>query len=399
MSEVEAAAAECDGEYIHIVVRQSSAAEIVVPIPSFCKPLAASTRPYGGGEAGLLASYYDPEKHVWVVRQLPLHESWPHRRPPLLIVRVVTLVDPTNLYEVRVTLTSVLDGIENDALYALQRRSQLYGLLAEEHLKDKSGAFLQTAGEQGLLPHLSEAVTLAAPLEVMEGYVLTGGGFLSDFPVLREGPALPRCMDAVYDDVLAGEMFCGPPKPPVATRAEDAQSEGAVGPSAAQEYTAWAVTAAANAGLVCLSLGLRRRSPQEWAHENALRDGSALGEMKSTPLRTNVAAAQPEQTDLSFSGSNAIEAVAPLDDPTGLVASWSSGNAGAPLPTPAGSSVSAPRPLLEMLILRGEIKVKLARKEGEEWRISLPPPHGSFSFAMGANRELMTVTRRTFYCE
>ncbi|KPA84746.1 hypothetical protein ABB37_01240 [Leptomonas pyrrhocoris] len=390
-------------QHFHVVIRESQAVEVVVPLPFFCKPLAASIRPYGGGEAGLLASYYDPEQHAWVVRQLPLHESWPHHPPPLLVVRVVTLVDPTNLYELRVALASVLDGIANDDLYALQRRSQLYGLFVEEHLADKSGATLQAAAVQGQLPHLSEAVSLAAPLEVMEGFVLTGGGFLSDFPVLREGPALPRCMDTVYDDVLAGDAFCGPPMPPAATGFDREAKEDVAGAGAAQEYTAWSVTAAANAGLACFSLGLRRRSPLEWARENEWRDGPALRDMQISPLMIGEAttAWSGRGGGGSFIGSNIIEEGELLHDPTGLVASRDSSVAGAlPRSTIAGgSSVGAPRPLLETLTLRGEVEVKLSRKEGEEWHISLPPPHGTFSFAMGPNRELMTVARRNFYCE
>jgi hypothetical protein len=389
---------ENTSDHFHIVTRQSQATEVVVPLPSFCKPLAASVRPYGGGEAGLLASYYDPEQHAWVVRQLPLHEAWPHRPPPMLVVRVVTLVDPTNLYELRVTLASVLDNVDNDVLYALQRRSQLYGLLAEEHLADKSGVTLQHASLQGQLPHLSEAVSLAAPLEVMEGYVLTGGGFLSDFPVLREGPALPRSMDAVYDDLLSGDAFCGPPLP-----AQTTGGESAVGAGVGQEYTAWSVTAAANAGLACFSLGLRRRSPLEWSRGRELQGGSALRDVQSNSLLTNEASAWSGWMNGPLPGASAIEGgmARLVPDPAGLVASRSSsdGGGGALLRTTTPSSAGLPRPLLEMLTLRGEIEVRLARKEGEEWRISLPPPHGSFTFAMGSNRELMTVARTSFYCE
>ena len=404
---------EDDNEGFHVVTRQSQASEIVVPLPSFCKPLAVSVRPYGGGEAGLLASYYDPEQHAWVVRQLPLHEAWPHRPPPLLVVRVVTLVDPTNLYELRVTMASVLDGIENDTLYALQRRSQLYGLLTEEHLADKSGASLQAAATQGQLPHLSEAVSLAAPLDVMEGYVLTGGGFLSDFPILREGPALPRSMDAVYDNVLAGDDFCGPPMPAgaKASRAGAGGSHDAdgfesattatTGECSAPEYTAWSVTAAANAGLACFSLGLRRRSPLEWARDNKeLHGGSALHDLQCNSLLTSEMAAWSGRWNPLLIGASGTEDEASLQDPTGLVASRSSSDVGSLFRTAAGgTSGGAPRPLLEMLTLRGEVEVKLSRREGEKWHMLLPPPHGSFSFAMGSNRELMTVARRSFYCE
>lgn len=396
---------EC--EYFHIVTRQSQAAEIVVHLPSFCKPLAASVRPYGSGEGGLLASYYDPEQHAWIVRQLPLHESWPHRPPPLLVVRVVTLVDPANFYELRVALASVLDGIDNDTLYALQRRSQLYTLLAEEHMADTSDATLQTAAAQGQLPHLREAISLAAPLEVMEGFVLTGGGFSSDFPVLREGPALPRSMDSVYDDVLAGGAFCGPPLPGSGASTSGGAARGEDG--GVREYTAWSVTAAANAGLACFSLGLRRRSPLEVAQQQQHESRFGGPDAQETPQTALVAKEREREnatqnmhgaSALSWMEDPSVGPAASASDPTGLVASRSASDIGVALrSTTASSAVGGPRPLLETLTLRGEVEVKLARKDGEKWQISLPSPHGSFSFAMGPNRELMTVARRTFYCE
>lgn len=421
---------EYKGDYFHIVTRQSQAAEIVVPIPSFCKPLAVSVRPYGGGEAGLLASYFDPDQHAWIVRQLPVNEAWPHQPPPCLTIRVMALVDPANLYELRLSLSSVLDGLENNALYALQRRSQLYELLAEEHLADKSGATLRAAAADGQLPQVAEAVTLAAPLQVMDGFVLTGGGFLSDFPVLRDGPAMPRSMDTVYDDILAGEDFCGPPKPgpraalstttvTVASASSPLSSssnpgKGAADPaSESREYTAWSVTAAANAGLACLSIGLRRRSPLEWSelaqhHAHPLEHGSSAAHNAyeaSLLAIASVPAPQRPRSTVAVTSDGVLSVVQAEDDPTGLVASERASTSGVPgtssygAAAPATSGPSAPRPLMETLTLRGEVEVQLARREGEMWRISLPPPHGELSFAMGASRALMTAARKHFYCD
>ncbi|KAK7199789.1 hypothetical protein NESM_000025800 [Novymonas esmeraldas] len=403
------------GDAYHIVMRQSQAAETVLPIPSFCKPLAASVRSFGGGEAGVLASYFDPEQHAWVVRQLPVHEAWPHQPPPTLVIRVATVVDPTNLYELHVSLSSAVDEVENDELYALQRRSQLYGLLAAEHLSDKSGHTLRAAAAEGQLPQLAEAVTLAAPLDVMGGFVLTGGGFLSDFPVLRDGPALPRSMDAVYDDILAGDDFCGPPLPTGDTGGVRARAAGSasasggassaspVSASEALEYTAWSVTAAANAGLACQSIGLRRRSPLEWSRLQSQSSPSSFLQERQDSLATVAESALPVAVRAHSSYVSGCGALAAAQDPTGLVssarpsghttASWLAGDS---LASPA---VPNTRPLLETLTLRGEVGVTLSRREGEEWRITLPPPHGSLSFAMGPNRELMATTRRVFYCD
>ncbi|AIO01080.1 hypothetical protein LPMP_321950 [Leishmania panamensis] len=411
----------CSDDYYRIVTRQSQAAEIIVPIPPFCKPLAASVRPFGEGKAGLLASFFDPEQHAWVVRQLPVHESWPHTPPPCLTVRVVTLVDPINLYELRVSLSSVLDGLSNDELCVLQRRTQLYELLVEEHLSDKSGATLRSAGVEGRLPQLKEAVTLAAPLDVMDGFVLTGGGFLSDFPVLRDCPALPRSMDTVYDDILFGEHFCGPPMPAGSARlpGTDSAAQAKLGTGSfspgnsneALEYTAWSVTAAANAGLACIAIGLRRRSPMECSQLQSWRQ-----HMHSTspfdnidaeaPLAISARPAWPKTsssvvtdsealtvfpgTSASVSGRSPNEGVSGGEyDPYGFASVH---------PSASGVTTTA-RPLLETLTLRGEVDVKLSRREGEEWRISLPPPHGSFQFTMGPSRELMTAARRIFYYE
>ncbi|KAG5470588.1 hypothetical protein LSCM1_01833 [Leishmania martiniquensis] len=393
-------------DHYHIVAQQSQAAEIILPIPSSCKPLTASVRPLGEGKTGLLASFFDPEQHAWVVRQVPVHESWPHQPPPCLIVRVVTLVDPGNLYELRVSLSSALDGIDNDELYALQRRSLAYGLLIEEHLADKSGATLRAAGGEGQLPQLKEAVTLAAPVDVMDGFVLTGGGFLSDFPILRDGPALPRSMDAVYDDILDGDDLCGPPMPVVGARlagkgAATAASAGAsrgfsVSPNRPLEYTAWSVTAAANAGLACIAIALRRRSPREGLQLRSRREPNT----SVSPRHSITAGPTPGKGISSVLDDMAITAVA--DSDALALNQRHSGNGDGE--SDAGSFVSsyssaAERPLLETLTLRGEVDVRLCRCEGEEWRISLPPPHGSLTLPMGPNHELMAVARRSFYCE
>ncbi|AYU81742.1 hypothetical protein conserved [Leishmania donovani] len=408
------------GDYYHFVTQRSQAAEIVLPIPSFCKPLAASVRLFGEGKTGLLASFFDPEQHAWVVRQLPVHESWPHQPPPCLTVRVVTLVDPANLYELRVSLSSVLDGIDNDELCALQRRSQIYGLLLEEHLDDKSGAALRCAGAEGRLPQLREAVTLAAPVDVMDGFVLTGGGFLSDFPVLRDGPALPRSISTVYDDILAGDDFCGPPMPAGGARfagtdlaAETSGGRGSGSPmnsNELREYTAWSVTAAANAGLACISISLRRRSPIEWSqlqseshHIHSASLHESMGPGASLSISPGPVWAKPPPSVVSDSGALTVVqgSGAPVsglrpnehgdggNGAHGVVSAYSS----------AAVATTAARPLLETLTLRGEVEVKLSRRDGEEWGISLPPPHGSLKFPMGPNRELVAAARRYFYCE
>ncbi|KAG5495493.1 hypothetical protein GH5_03155 [Leishmania sp. Ghana 2012 LV757] len=407
------------GHY-HIVTQQSQAAEITLPIPSFCKPLTASVRTLGEGETGILASFFDPEQHAWVVRQVPVHESWPHHPPPCLIVRVVTLVDPENLYELRVSLSTALDGIDNDELYALQRRSLLYGLLVEEHLADKSGATLRAAGSEGQLPQLREAVTLAAPVDVMDGFVLTGGGFISDFPVLRDGPALPRAMDTVYDDILDGDDFCGPPMPIVgahlagtgsATTASVGANRGLpVDSNKMREYTAWSVTAAANAGLACISIGLRRRSPREWSQLQSQSKPNHFAPPRSSTgpeasVATNPGLTWGRRPPNAVSG---CEAVTVARDHTTLGSGMlpnndvdGEGDAYGLVRThfSAAEDTAAVRPLLETLTLRGEVDVRLCRCEGEEWSISLPPPHGSLALPMGPDRALMTVARRSFYCE
>lgn len=410
----------CSGDYYHFVTQRSQAAEITLPIPSFCKPLAASVQPFGEGKAGLLASFFDPEQHAWVVRQLPVQESWSHQPPPSLTVRVATLVDPANLYELRVSLSSVLDGVDNDDLCALQRRSQIYGLVVEEHLADKSGAALRSAGAEGRLPQLREAVTLAAPVDVMNGFVLTGGGFLSDFPVLRDGPALPRSMNTVYDDILAGEDFCGPPMPAGGARFAGTDSaahtsggrgsDSPVNSNEPREYTAWSVTAAANAGLACISMGLRRRSPIEWPqlqsesqHTHSASPRERTGPGTSLAISPGPLRAKPPPSFVSDTGALAVYQCTGVpvsglrpnehgdggNGAHGVVSAYSS----------AAVSTMAARPLLETLTLRGEVDVKLSRRDGEEWGISLPPPHGSLKFSMGPNRELVAAARRYFYCE
>lgn len=408
------------GDYYHFVTQRSQAAEIILPIPSFCKPLAASVRPFGEGKAGLLASFFDPEQHAWVVRQLPVHESWPHQPPPCLTVRVVTLVDPTNLYELRVCLSSVLDDIDNDELCALQRRSQIYEFLLEEHLNDRSGAALRSAGAEGRLPQLREAVTLAAPLDVMDGFVLTGGGFLSDFPVLRDGPALPRSMNTVYDDILAGDDFCGPPMPAGGARfaGPDSAAKTSVGRGSdlpvnsnePLEFTAWSVTAAANAGLVCISMGLRRRSPMERSrlqsgsqHIHSVSPHKSTGAGESLTISPGPVWANPPPSVVN--GRGALTVVQDSGDPVSGLRPNEHGDDGngahgvASAYSSAAVTSMAARPLLETLTLRGEVDVKLSRHDGEEWGISLPPPHGSLRFPMGPNRELMAAARRLFYCE
>ncbi|GET91525.1 hypothetical protein, conserved [Leishmania tarentolae] len=407
-------------EHYHLVTQRSQAAEIIVPIPTFCKPLAATVRPSGERKAGLLASFFDPEQHAWVVRRLPVHESCPHQSPLCLIVRVITLVDPANLYELRVSLSSVLDDLDNDEFFSLQRRSQIYRLLLEEHLEDKSGATLRCAAAEGRLPKLTEAVTLAAPLDVMDGFVLTGGGFLSDFPVLRDGPALPRSMGTVYDDILAGSDFCGPPMPVGASRftgkdsaAKTYVSTGRDSPGSSQdplEYTAWSVTAAANGGLVCLSIGLRRRSPIEWSQlEKRSPQLHAAFPHKSTGSGASLAISSgPVWAKVPSSvvvDRGALAVVHGFDAPvSGLGLNRDSdGGSGAQGFVNTYSSPAVPtrgsRPLLETLTLRGEVNVTLPRRDGEEWCISLPPPHGSLKFPMGPNRELMMTARTFFYLE
>lgn len=366
---------EYQEEYYHVVTRESQSRETVISLPSHCKPLGANIRLLGNGDCGLLASYYNPEKHEWVVEQMSLHEYSPRHPFATLLIRVATVIDPTHQYEVVVSMSSVLDGAAADVLFALQRRSQEYEALCQPRSAPwrDSAAFL-AAKRNGALPALEEAVTLATPVPVMGGCVLTGGGFVSHYPVLRDGAALSRSMASVYDDIVAGEEFCGPPLP-LCT----APGAGGDHCDDMTEYTAWSVTAAANAGLTCFSIGLRRRRPLEWRMDltnDLLHPFTAHPTQSSQPNANDTARGQrdvvlPVREDSLPSRYPASVSILPQSEPS----------------------------LMEMLMLRRMLRVSHARQEGQEWSLHLPPPHRKCSLSFGPCRRLLRCSKSIFYAD
>lgn len=286
---------------------------ITVPIPAEGKPLSCSISTKAGAATGLLASFYDPEAHTWVVKHAPVDVGF-----VTVTVKVLTLMDPFNRYELYVAATSAERGADVDELFELRRRSFAYRTARETRPEEgphgpRRRAWPPVGLERPKYPR--DLVCLCAPLPLLAGYVLVGGGFVSDYPVHSTGPSMPivtaRFFDcAMGDDALFFAAVAteegGPSADPMLlydvlkpNDAKPAVRHGKVEPEPEElEYSAWSVTAAPNAALACFSIGLRSRDVQRTTAgvTRWLLDKSAFaGETNFAPSQLSALPSPPQR--------------------------------------------------------------------------------------------------------
>ncbi|CAD2216240.1 hypothetical protein ADEAN_000370100 [Angomonas deanei] len=232
---------------VEVFSKTTTESKLVLRLPPDSKPLMASLK-LSGDFPGLLSSYYHPEKHAWIVRRTEVvHVEQPGVifEQPVMDLKLVVLLDPHNEFELFIGLSSYTECMKAENALETERNSQCFKELFPSSSSNTTGvrSFLS---EKTNLPSSKRAVTLAATVPVDDGYVLTGGGFCSLYPVLNFGPGLPFSFDTLYNVLLGLEE-------------EEERGGKTTGGSGASEYSGWTVRAAPNTGLAAFAIGLRRR--------------------------------------------------------------------------------------------------------------------------------------------
>ncbi|PBJ80444.1 hypothetical protein BCY84_01467 [Trypanosoma cruzi cruzi] len=319
------------GRFYHVFTKKSTDHVIELHIPRGYKVLSGGVRAYGA--TGILSSFYDAERGRWFLQHDPIDDG------ASVLLQVVTLVDPDDWYDVTVSFVSLRNTVgpeEREKLVQLEE-CQYPARLFES--KDEAGS-AQAVWEKQRQRHRCrmsgrDTVTLHCP--VVDGYTLTGGGFISGYPVLASSAETCEVWDQRELLTRSGESSFadsnGVPNKMMAFSAASTRSgvlcdsfpdppHSSVSSTLLKNTrkdkgpTAWFVMASENLSLSCYAIGIRLRT--------ARREEILRGMMSKTLLNRGKCDVPSEKT----------------------------------------------------------VAVKVHHQSGGNWAIELPPPHGIFFFSL-----------------
>ncbi|KAH9578782.1 hypothetical protein LSM04_004510 [Trypanosoma melophagium] len=353
------------GRFYHTLTRKSTARVFDLPIPEGHKVLSAGLRAYGA--TGILSSFYDVERNAWVVQHDPIDHN------AAVLLQVVTLVDPDDLYDVVVSTVSLADGMTEEELDILTRRTEIHKLLRQDvspqQMKGKHNEEeLEELGKEKkyLRGNGPEVVSLICP--TVDGYTLTGGGFSSGYPVLasyadvRESRSVNRfCLSLTHEPYRSHFLTVNPKHVLCDAVLTERQSHYALSLLSEKvetlyESNAWSVMAAKNPSLRCYAIGLRLRMAVQCIQISC--------DVSDISCRTF------DSSDNYFHSSHAVDGITtPSRNTNSTVADNNTCSNG----------------------------VKVEHRSQGRWRIELEPPHGKFFFTFGASRASNPVMLSAFY--
>ncbi|ORC88292.1 uncharacterized protein TM35_000171640 [Trypanosoma theileri] len=338
------------GRFYHTLTKKSTARLFYLPIPEGHKVLSAGVRIYGA--TGILCSFYDVDRNAWVVQQDPIEDN------AAVLLQVLTLVDPDDVYDVVVSMVSLTDHMTEEEVHILTQRTEMYrGLIEEVTQLELEGKYNKDKFEElrekrkSLRESSLDVVSLICP--TVDGYTLTGGGFSSGYPILASHADIPeshsvnRFCSSLTQESCSSDFFLVDPIHTVCdTRLNERQSHYALSVLSEKvgklrESHAWSVMAAENPSFTCYAIGLRLHpTPQSISfdtsdkndHSSHLRDGI-------TPTSSNI-------TKHSHANNNGV---------------------------------------------------KVEHRAKGRWSIELQPPHGRFYFTFGASYISNPIMLLAFY--
>ncbi|EKF33272.1 hypothetical protein MOQ_002864 [Trypanosoma cruzi marinkellei] len=332
--------------FYHVFTKKSTDHVIELNIPRGYKVLSGGIRAYGA--TGILSSFYDAERGRWFLQHDPIDDG------ASVLLQVVTLVDPEDRYDVAVSVASLRDVIgpeEREKLMQLDE-CQYPAHLLESKDEARSAQAVIEKQRQRCRCRMSGRDTVTLHCPVVDGYTLTGGGFISGYPVLAS--SADTCEEWDQRELL--------------TRSGESSSVNSNG--VPTKMTACA-TASTRSGVLCdsfpdpshcsvssnsLKNTRRNKSPTAWfvmAAENLLLSCYAIGIRLRTVPQEEILRGMKSTTLLNQSKCDA-------------------------------SSETT-------------VAVKVHHQSRGKWAIELPPPHGIFIFRFGASRTPNPIVLSSFY--